>query len=68
MSDETRKKISQKAKERYTDKTKNPMYGRHHSEESKRKMRELKVGYLNPNYGNKWNETQRERCSNKGKS
>lgn len=67
MSDETRRKISQKAKERYTDKTKNPMYGRHHSEESKRKMRELKVGCLNPNYGTKWNETQRERCSNKGK-
>jgi len=40
---ETAKKtISKKAKERYKDKTKNPMYGKKHSKETKRKMSETR--------------------------
>lgn len=51
MPDESREIISQKAIERYKDKTKNPMYGRKHSEESLRKMSQKKVGKNNPMYG-----------------
>lgn len=66
-SPETRAKISQKAKERYKDKTKNPMYGRHQSDEMKRKLSESRKGILNPAYGRPWTETQRLRCGTKGK-
>lgn len=38
-SSESRKKISEKAKERYKIKENNPMYGKHHTEETKEKMR-----------------------------
>lgn len=48
LSDETKNIISAKAKERYKDKTKNPMFGKTHSIESIKKMRELKVGKNNP--------------------
>lgn len=67
MSEATREKISEKAKERYKDKTKNPMYGREHTEETKRKMSDNRKGILNPMYGTKWNETQRKLCGTKGK-
>lgn len=66
-SPETRALISKNAKERYKDKTKNPMYGRKHTEESKRKQSECKLGEKNPMYGRKWTDTQREKCSTKGK-
>lgn len=66
-SDETRKLISDNAKERYKDKTKNPMYGRKHSEETLKKQREKKLGANNPMFGRHWNETQREKCGTKGK-
>lgn len=52
-SAETRALISRNAKERYKDPTKNPMYGRHHTDEAKRKIGEksrLRCGPLNPNY------------------
>lgn len=51
LSDETKTIISAKAKERYKDKTKNPMFGKKHSVESIKKMRELKSGENNPMYG-----------------
>ena len=35
---ENSKKISEKAKERFKDKTKHPMFGKHHSEETKLKI------------------------------
>lgn len=64
---ETRKKISEKAKERYKDKTKNPMYGRHQTEEMRRKLSESRKGKMNPSYGSMWTETQRRLCGTKGK-
>ena len=43
-TEESKKKISELAKERYKDITKHPMYGKHHSEESKRKNSESRKG------------------------
>lgn len=51
MPNESKDIISQKAKERYRDKTKNPMFGKKHSEESLKKMSEVKVGNKNPMFG-----------------
>lgn len=64
------RKISEMAKERYKDPTKNPMYGRHHSEESKQKMREKKVGANNYFYGKHHSEETKRKISmsNKGKT
>lgn len=62
-----RKIISEKAKERYSDPTNNPMYGKKHSEESKRKQSEIKRGKNNPMYGTHWNERQKALCGTKGK-
>jgi hypothetical protein len=59
MSDETRAIISEKAKIRYKDKTKNPMYGKKHSDEARKKMvahSHHLSGKDNPNYGNKYDE------------
>ena len=44
MTDEQKQKISDKAKARYKDKTKHPMYGRKHSEETRKKISEAKKG------------------------
>lgn len=43
-SEETRKKMSQKAKQRFKDKKNHPMYGTHRSEETKRKISQSKKG------------------------
>ena len=43
-SQETKDILSQKAKERFEDKTKHPMYGKHHGEESKKKNSESRKG------------------------
>lgn len=67
MSDETKKLISDKAKQRYKDPAKNPMYGRKHSDETKRKQSECKLGKNNPMYGRHWTEKQRNLCGTKGK-
>lgn len=67
ISEETRKIISEKAVERYKDKSKNPMFGRKHTEESIKKMSEAKIGENNPMYGTKWTERQRTHCGTKGK-
>lgn len=66
-SAESRAKISEKAKERYKDKTKNPMYGKHQSVEMRKKLSESRKGELNPLYGSVWTDTQRLRCGTKGK-
>lgn len=71
LLDETKLIISQKAKDRYSDKTKNPMYGKKHSEDSIEKMSKKKVGSNNPMYGKhlseesiaKANETKRKNNS-----
>lgn len=67
-SNHSRNIISEKAKERYTDKTANPMYGRKHSQSSLDKMRETKLGENNPMYGRTWTEKQRMCCGTKGKT
>lgn len=38
MSEEQKQNLSERAKDRFRDKTNHPMYGKHHSEESKVKM------------------------------
>lgn len=43
-SEETKNKLSQIAKERLKDKTKNPMYNKKHSNEAKEKMRQKALG------------------------
>lgn len=43
-SEESKRKISEKAKERYKDPTKHPMFGKHHTEESNRKNSESRKG------------------------
>lgn len=67
MSDETKKIISAKAKERYTDSTANPMYGKKHSPAALEKQSICKRGEKNPMYGSKWTKTQRERSGVRGK-
>lgn len=61
MAEETKNIISEKAKERYKDKTKNPMYGKKHSEESLEKMSLKKQGINNPMYGVKMSEESKEK-------
>lgn len=63
VSEETRKKISQNAIERYKDKTKNPMYGKKHSQETLNKMSQCKIGEKNPMYGKKLSEESRRKIS-----
>lgn len=67
VGDETKSIISDNAKVRYRDKTKNPMFGKTHSAESKKKMSECKSGNKNPMYGTKWNDNQKALCGTKGK-
>ena len=67
ISPEAREKISNRAKERYKDKTKNPMYGKTHSEEARKKQSEKKIGENNPMYGSTWTDKQRENSGTKGK-
>lgn len=43
-TEEANKKISEKAKERYSDKSNHPMYGRHLSDEAKKKISDANTG------------------------
>lgn len=43
VAEETREKLSKAAKERFTKPEDNPMYGRHHSEESKKKIKDANI-------------------------
>lgn len=47
----------------------NPMYGKHHTEETKRKISESKLGVKNPNYGKHFSQEHKTKISqsNKGK-
>ena len=67
MNDETKAIISYKARQRYRDPSKNPMYGKTHSPESKTLMSDIKHGALNPMYGRKWTDKQRAMCGTAGK-
>lgn len=61
IPDDTRQLISELAKERYKDKTKNPMYGKTHSEESLKIMSKKKEGKNNPMYGISMTEEAKEK-------
>lgn len=50
-SAETRRRISNARKQEYQDPTRNPMYGRKHTQEAIQKMSEKKQGSRNPMYG-----------------
>ena len=80
ISDEAKEKMSKKAKERYKDKTKHPMYdvhrygkdsplyGKRHSEESKKKMSDAHkgkyIGEKNPMYNKHHTKETRKKMSN----
>lgn len=63
MSEEIKRVISDKAKERYKHPENNPMYGKKHSEESLEKMREKKRGSNNPMYGKQLSEESKKKIS-----
>lgn len=44
LSEETKKKIGKKSKQRLKDKTKHPLWGKHHSDETKRKISDKHKG------------------------
>lgn len=67
MSSETKAIISSKAKERYIDKTKNPMYGKKHSEETRIKQSAKKRGENNPMFGRVWTDTQKANSGTRGR-
>ena len=59
-SDEAKRKISKKAKERYADPTNNPMYGKKHTRDSIVKMSNKKKGSNNPMYGTTHTDRQKD--------
>lgn len=67
MSEESKRLISDRARERYKDPTANPMFGKKHSDETRKKQSECKKGERNPMFGKKWTETQKLKCGTKGK-
>jgi len=76
-TEETRKKISEKAKERFKDPTKTPMYGKHHTEKTRKKMSEARKGENNPWFGKHLSKETKQKlrkkngkavhCTNDGK-
>ncbi len=63
LSKESKQIISEKAKNRYKDKTNNPMYGKTHSDEAKKKMSKVKTGKNNPMYGKTLSYETRKKIS-----
>lgn len=63
-SEETRKKLSESAKVRFSVPENNPMLGKHHSEETKQKLREMMTGENHPRFGQKHSEESRKKMSN----
>lgn len=67
VNDETKTKISKKAKERYKNKKNHPMYGKHHTKTSKSKISEAKKGRncgdSNHFYGKKHTDEARDKIS-----
>lgn len=64
MSEETKKKLSDFRKGKFTGKD-NPFYGRHHTEENKRLSSESKSGIKSPNYGKHLSEEHKEKIRKK---
>lgn len=71
VSEETRKKISDKAKERFSDPTYNPLLGRQLSEEVRQKLSQshkgLQAGEKHPLFGTHLSEKTRNKISDKAK-
>lgn len=63
LSEETKKKISDKAKRRLSDPRNNPMYGKKQSEETKRKISEKAKGRVGHNRGKRLSEETRKKIS-----
>lgn len=61
FAEETKRTISLMAKERYKDKTKNPMYGKKHSKEALKKMSDKKSGTNNPMYGKRMSQESKDK-------
>ena len=66
MSPESKMIISAKAKNRYKDKTANPMYGKKHTMHALELQSKKKIGSNNPMCGTAWTEVQRERSGCRG--
>lgn len=64
-SEETKIKISERAKERFKDPTNHPLYGKHHSEETRQKIKEANKGKPSPFKGVKYTEEQKLLKDNK---
>lgn len=60
-SNETKAKLSASAKERLADPTHHGMYGKHHSDEAKKKMSDAKIGSTSWNKGKKYTDAQKEK-------
>ena len=61
---ETRRKMAESRKGKYTGE-KNPMYGKHHTDEARRKMAGMKKGEKNPMYGKHHSAGTKEKMSKK---
>lgn len=61
LSENAKRIISQKAKERLKNPENNPMYGRKHSDNALEKMSSVKRGKLNPMYGKKLTAEHKEK-------
>jgi len=65
-TEETKRKISEKAKERFKNPKNNPMYGRNHTKETRKKMSENHTDYRgknHPRYGKKCSAKTRKKIS-----
>lgn len=62
-SDETREKLRVAAKARMAIPENNPMFGKHHSEETKQKLREMMTGENHPCFGRKHTAEARQNMS-----
>lgn len=65
MTQEIKKKIGEKAKQRLENKENHPMYNKHHSEKTKQKIsntvkEKYQNGYINPNKGKTLSQEQKE--------
>lgn len=71
VSEETRKKISDKAKERFANPTYNPLLGRHLSEEVRQKISKankgVQAGEKHPLFGTHHSEATKQKISEKAK-
>lgn len=61
LSEETKRKISEKAKKRLSNPENNGMYGKHHSEETRKKISEKAKGRIGNNRGKHLSEETKEK-------